>query len=165
MVLYCGVDPLHIYCEILSETEYGTGSNFNTMNFSQNHFGTTICVNAGDKTNLPAGVNWDIWFNIGSDFGGVHVRGVLEISTKTMVFADEGVENISEVNVRIFVTSIDTAMLVIEFNGASNSLGQGEARGLGDVITQFSPFFGGDVLGSQRVGGLDFGEWCHGSKR
>ena len=116
-------------------------------------------------TNLPAGVNWDIGFNVGGDFGGIHVRGVLEISTKTMVFADEGVENISEVNVRIFVTSIDTAMLVIEFNGASNSLGQGEARGLGDVITQFSPFFGGDVLGSQRVGGLDFGEWCHGSKR
>jgi len=109
-----------------------------------------------------AGVNWDIGFNVGGDFGGIHVRGVLEISTKTMVFADEGVENISEVNVRIFVTSIDTAMLVIEFNGASNSLGQGEARGLGDVITQFSPFFGGDVLGSQRVGGLDFGEWCHG---
>jgi len=131
---------------------------------------TLLLGDAGGKTESldgtadtdSAGVNWDIGFNVGGDFGGIHVRGVLKISTKTMVFADEGVENISEVNVRIFVTSIDTAMLVIEFNGASNSLGQGEARGLGDVVSQFSPFFGGDVLGSQRVGGLDFGEWCHG---
>ena len=82
-----------------------------------------------------------------------------------MVFTDKRIKDISEVNVRILITSIDTAMLVVEFNGTSNGLGQGEARGLGDVITQFSPFFGGDVLGSQRVGGLDFGEWCHGSKR
>ena len=138
----------------------------NPLDLSHEYFDMVLYTNAKYKmTNLPAGVNWDIGFNVGGDFGGIHVRGVLEISTKTMVFADEGVENISEVNVRIFVTSIDTAMLVIEFNGASNSLGQGEARGLGDVITQFSPFFGGDVLGSQRVGGLDFGEWCHGSKR
>jgi len=144
----------------LGESVLHEGLNINTL----------LLGDAGGKTESldgtadtdSAGVNWDIGFNVGGDFGGIHVRGVLEISTKTMVFADEGVENISEVNVRIFVTSIDTAMLVIEFNGASNSLGQGEARGLGDVITQFSPFFGGDVLGSQRVGGLDFGEWCHG---
>jgi len=144
----------------LGESVLHEGLNINTL----------LLGDAGGKTESldgtadtdSAGVNWDIGFNVGGDFGGIHVRGVLEISTKTMVFADEGVENISEVNVRIFVTSIDTAMLVIEFNGASNSLGQGEARGLGDVVSQFSPFFGGDVLGSQRVGGLDFGEWCHG---
>jgi len=144
----------------LGESVLHEGLNINTL----------LLGDAGGKTESldgtadtdSAGVNWDIGFNVGGDFGGIHVRGVLEISTKTMVFADEGVENISEVNVRIFVTSIDTAMLVIEFNGASNSLGQGEARGLGDVITQFSPFFGGDVLGSQRVSRLDFGEWCHG---
>merc|ERR1712156_1047326 len=144
----------------LGESVFHEGLNINTL----------LLGDAGRKTKSldgttdtdSAGVNWDIRFNVSGDFGGIHVRGVLEISTKTMVFADEGVENISEVNVRIFVTSIDTAMLVIEFNGASNSLGQGEARGLGDVVSQFSPFFGGDVFGSQRVGGLDFGEWCHG---
>jgi len=144
----------------LGESVLHEGLNINTLLLGDSGGKTESLDGTADTDS--AGVNWDIGFNVGGDFGGIHVRGVLEISTKTMVFADEGVENISEVKVRIFVTSIDTAMLVIEFNGASNSLGQGEARGLGDVITQFSPFFGGDVLGSQRVSRLDFGEWCHG---
>ena len=132
------------------------------IDFSKNHFDITICVNAGDKTNLPAGVNWDIGFNVGGDFGGIHVRGVLEISTKTMVFTDEWVKNISEVNVRIFVTSIDTAMLVVELNCAGNSLGQSELRGLGNNFVELVPFVFSHVLGNQGVLGLDFGERSHG---
>jgi len=109
-----------------------------------------------------AGVNWDIGFNVGGDFGGIHVRGVLEVSSKTMVLTDEGIKDISEVNVGILITSIDTAMLVVEFNGTSDGLGQGETRGCGNMVSQFCPFFGGDVLGSQGVSRFDFGEWSHG---
>merc|ERR1719168_175336 len=53
-----------------------------------------------------AGVNWDIGFNVGCDFGGIHVRCVFEVTSKTMVLANEGVKNIGEVNVRILITSI-----------------------------------------------------------
>ena len=111
----------------------------------------------------PARVNGDIGFNVGGDFGGIHVRGVLEVSSKTMVLTDEGIKDISEVNVGILITSIDTAMLVVEFNGTSDGLGQGETRGCGNMVSQFCPFFGGDVLGSQGVSRFDFGEWSHGS--
>ena len=107
-------------------------------------------------------MNGNIWFNVGSDFAGIHVRGVLEISTKTMVFANEGIENISEINVRILITSIDTAMLVVELNCAGNSLGQGELRGLGNNFVELVPFVFSHVLGNQGVLGLDFGERSHG---
>ena len=110
-------------------------------------------------------MNGDLGVNIGGDLGGIHVRGVLEVTSKTVVLANEGIENISEIDVRIFITSIDTAMLVVEVNSASDGLGQSEAGGGSHMVTQFSPFFGGDVLGSQRVSGLDIREWCHGSKR
>jgi len=131
---------------------------------------TLLFGDAGGKTESLDGaadtdsarVNGDIGFNVGGDFGGVHVRGVLEVSSKTMVLTDEGIKNISEVNIRILITSIDTAMLVVELNGTSDSLGQGETRGCGNMVAQFCPFFGGDVLGSQGVSRFDFGEWSHG---
>merc|ERR1719193_444648 len=50
-------------------------------------------------------------------------------------------------------------MLVVEVNSASNSLGQSEARGLGHMVSQFCPLFGGDVFGGQGVFRSDFGEW------
>jgi len=131
---------------------------------------TLILGDSGGKTESLDGaadtdsarVNGDIGFNVGGDFGGVHVRGVLEVSSKTMVLTDEGIEDISEVKIRILITSIDTAMLVVELNGTSDSLGQGETRGCGNMVAQFCPFFGGDVLGSQGVSRFDFGEWSHG---
>merc|ERR1712156_57785 len=144
----------------LSKSILHEGLNINTLLFGDAR-GKTKSLDGTANTD-SAGVNGNIWFNVGSDFAGIHVRGVLEISTKTMIFTNEGVENISEVNVRILITSIDTAMLVVEFNGTSDSLGQGEARGLGDMVTQLCPFFGGDVLGSQGVSRFDFGEWSHG---
>merc|ERR1712156_1200368 len=144
----------------LSKSILHEGLNINTLLFGDAR-GKTKSLDGTANTD-SAGVNGNIWFNIGSDFAGIHVRGVLEISTKTMVFTNEGVKNISKINVRILITSIDTAMLIVKFNSTSNSLCQGEARGLGDMITQFCPFFSSNVLGSQRVGGLDFREWSHG---
>ena len=78
-----------------------------------------------------------------------------------MVFTDKRIKDISEVNVRILITSIDTAMLVVEFNGTSNGLGQGEARGLGDNVAKLSPFGLSNVFSYQGVLGFDFWERCH----
>ena len=115
-------------------------------------------------SNSPARVNGDLGVNVGGDLGGIHVRGVLEVSGETVVLHDEGIENISEIDVRIFITSIDTAMLVVEFNSASNGLGQSEAGGGGHMVTQFSPLFSGGVLGGQGVSRSDLWEGSHGSE-
>ena len=55
-------------------------------------------------------------------------------------------------------------MLVVEINGTSDSLSQGEARGLGDMVSKFSPFGFGNVGSYQRVFGSDFWERCHAEK-
>jgi len=131
---------------------------------------TLLFGDAGGKTeSLDGAADTDsarvdryISLNIASDLGGVHVRGVLKVRRESMVLADEGVEDISEVNIGVLITSIDTAMLVVEFNGAGNSLGQGELRGLGDNLVELVPFVFSHVLGNQGVLGLDFGERSHG---
>jgi len=145
--------------------QFGEGVLHESLNID-----TLLLGDAGGKTESldaatdadPAGVDGDISLNIASDLGGVHVGGVLEVGSKTMVLADEGIEDISEVNIGVLITSVDTAMLVVELNCASNGLGQGEARGLGDNVTELGPLFFSDVLGNQGVLGLDFGERSHG---
>ena len=52
-----------------------------------------------------------------------------------------------------------TAVLVVELNGTGASLGNGEATGLGLDVLDFVPSLLGDVLGHQRVGRLDGGEF------
>jgi len=116
----------------------------------------------GSANTDPARVNGHIRLNVASDLAGVHVRGVLEVSSEAMILADEGVENIGEVNVGVLVTSVDAAMLVVEVDGASNGLGQGEAGGLGGDATELVPLFLGHMLGNQRVLGLDVRESGHG---
>ena len=110
---------------------------------------------------IPSRVNGHIGFNVASDLAAVHVRLVGKTSREAMVFADEGVEDISEVGVRILITGIDTTMLVVEVNGASNGLGQGETGSLGGDSGEFVPFFLGHVFGDKGVFGFDFGEGCH----
>jgi len=130
---------------------------------------TLLLGDSGGKTKAldgasnadPARVNGNIGLDVAGDFAGVHVGGVLEVSGKAMVFADEGVEDISKVDVGVLVTSIDTTVLVVELNGASNGLGQGELGSLGDDATQFIPLLLGDVFSHQRVLGFDVGE-CSG---
>jgi hypothetical protein len=43
----------------------------------------------------------------------VHVGGVLEVGRQSMVLANEGVKDFSEVNVGVLITSVDTAVLNI----------------------------------------------------
>merc|ERR1719236_325437 len=108
----------------------------------------------------PDGVDRDLRVDVAVDLGGVHVGNVLEVSWEAVVLADEGVEDISEVNVGVLVTGIDTAVLVVELNSAGNGLGKGEARGLGDNATELVPLLLCHVLGNQAVGGLDVGEFA-----
>jgi len=130
---------------------------------------TLLLGDSGGKTKAldgasnadPARVNGNIGLDVAGDFAGVHVGGVLEVSTEAMVFADERVEDISKVDVGVLVTSIDAAVLVVELNGASNGLGQGELGSLGDDATQFIPLLLGDVFSHQRVLGFDVGECGH----
>merc|ERR1712110_759879 len=93
--------------------------------------GQTESLDGSSNTDSD-GVNWDIIGNVSLDFVDVHVGNMFESSGETVVFADEWVKYISKVNVRIFITSVDTAMLVVEFNSDGNSFGQSESRGLGD---------------------------------
>merc|ERR1711973_706100 len=86
------------------------------------------------------------------------VDSVLGISGDTMVLLNQRVKDNSEVLVRVPVTSVDAAVLVIELNSAGNSLGKGESTGLGLDSLQLVPFVLSDVLGHQGVGRLDIGE-------
>merc|ERR1719179_123593 len=143
----------------LSESSLHEVFNSNTL-FLGDSGGKTKSLDGSSNTNSDR-VNWDIIGNVSLDLLDIHVGDMFESSGKSVVFADEWVKDISEVNVGIFITSVHTAMLVVEFNSAGNSLGQCESRGLGDNSGEFVPFFLGDVLGNQRVLRLDIWEFCH----
>jgi len=133
--------------------------NTNTL-FLGNSGGKAESLDGAADTD-PDGVDWDFGVDVSVDLGGVHVGDMLEVSGESVVLADQRVEDIGEVNVGVLVSGVDAAVLVVELNSASNGLGQGEARGLGDDSSELVPFLLGDVLGSQRVGGLDVGELGH----
>ena len=111
--------------------------------------------------NLPDRVDWDIISNVSLDFLDIHIGNMFESSGETVVFADEGVKDFSKVEVGIFITSIHTAMLVIEVYCTCNGLSQSETRCLGDNSREFIPSFFGDMLCDQGVLGLDVWEFCH----
>merc|ERR1712088_1033993 len=69
-----------------------------------------------------------------------------------------GVEDGGKVLVRVPVTSVDAAVLVVELNSASDGLDEGEAGGLGLDSLELLPLVLGDVLGNKGVLGLDGGE-------
>jgi len=119
--------------------------------------GKTVALDGATDAD-PGRVDGNIGFDVAGDFARVHVGGVLEVGGKAMVFADEGVEDISKVDVGVLVTSIDTTVLVVELNGASNGLGQGELGSLGHDASQLVPLLLGDVLSHQRVLGFDVRE-------
>jgi hypothetical protein len=110
----------------------------------------------------PDGVNGDLGVDVSVDLVHVHVGGVLEVSGQSVVLADEGVEDVSEVDVRVFISGVDAAVLVVELDSAGDGLGQGELRSLADNTAQLVPFLFGDMLGDQAVLRLDIWEFCHG---
>merc|ERR1711981_583622 len=133
--------------------------NSNTL-FLGDSRGQTESLDGSSDTNSDR-VNWDIRANVSLDFFNVHVGDMFEASGKAMIFADEWVKDLSKVKIGVFVTSIDTAMLVIEFYCNSNSLCQSESGGLCDNSAEFVPFLFGDMLGNQGVLRFDFWEFCH----
>ena len=76
-----------------------------------------------------------------------------------MVLLDQGVEHRGKVLVGVPVTSVDTAVLVVELDGTGAGLGDGEVAGLGLDVLHLVPPLLGDVLGDQGVLGLDVGEF------
>merc|ERR1719427_1013220 len=76
-----------------------------------------------------------------------------------MVLLNDGIKHFSEVLVRVTITSVDTAVLVVELHSTCDCLGQCELGRLGGVGGEFVPYFLGDVLGDQTVLRLDFREW------
>merc|ERR1719317_158194 len=112
----------------------------------------------GTANTDPARMNGSIRDNIALDLAGIHVGSVLGRGADSVVFADEGVEDGSKVLVRVPVTSVDAAVLVVELNGASDGLDEGEAGGLSLDSLELLPLVLGDVLGNEGVLGLDGGE-------
>jgi len=120
--------------------------------------GKTKSINVTADTD-PGGVDGHLSGNVAIDLGGVHVAGVLGISGDAVVLLDQGVEHDGKVLVGVPVAGVDTAVLVVELNGASAGLGKGEATGLGLNGLELVPLLLGDVLGHKGVGRLDGGEF------
>jgi len=116
--------------------------------------GKTEAVNAAANAD-PDGVDRDFRVDVALDLLNFHVGGVDSIGGDTVVFLDDGIEDILEILVGIPVTSIDTAVLVIELDSAGDGLSEGEARSGGLVVSKLLPPFLGDVLGHQGVLALD----------
>merc|ERR1711929_4262 len=119
--------------------------------------GETESIDVTSNTDT-GGVDGNLGVDVAIDLGGVHVRGVLSVGRDAMVLLNQGVEDDGKVLVGVPVTSIDTAVLVVELDGAGAGLGQGEATGLGLDVLELVPLLLGDVLGHEGVGGLDFRE-------
>ena len=78
-------------------------------------------IDAASNTDA-SGLDRSIRVDVAIDLGGIHVRSMLEVISQAMVFSDDRIEDIGKVDIRIGITSIDTTMLVIKLNSASNGL-------------------------------------------
>merc|ERR1719220_501800 len=105
-----------------------------------------------------AGVDGNIFIDITPNFAGIHVGSVLGRGADSVVLTDERVEDRGKVLVGVPVTGVDSTVLVVELNSASDGLDKGESRCLGLDSLQLLPLVLGDVLGNKGVLGLDGGE-------
>merc|ERR1719336_3024085 len=127
---------------------------------------TLLLGDSGGKTEAidetantdSARVDGNIFVDVALNLAGIHVGSVLGRGADSVVFADERVEDGSKVLVRVPVTGVDAAVLVVELNSASDGLDEGEAGGLGLDSLELLPLVLGDVLGNEGVLGLDGGE-------
>ena len=83
--------------------------------------GQSKAIDAASNTDT-SGLDRSVGVDVAIDLGCIHVRSMLEVISQAMVFSDDGVEDIGKVDIRIGITSIDTTMLVIKLNSASNGL-------------------------------------------
>merc|ERR1719167_220489 len=120
----------------------------------------TESVDAAANTD-PGGFDWCLFVDVTLNLGHVHVRRVAEVFWESMVLCDDRIEDILEHLVRVLVSSIDAAVLVIELDGAGDGLCQSESGGAGLQLTELVPFLLCHMLGDQTVRGLDGGEFRH----
>merc|ERR1719490_352927 len=112
----------------------------------------------GTANTDSARVDRDILIDVALNLADIHVRGVLGRWADSVVLTDERVKDGGEVLVGVPVSGVDTAVLVVELNGASDGLDEGESGSLGLDSLELLPLVLGDELGNQRVLGLDGGE-------
>ena len=67
-------------------------------------------------------MNGSSGINVALDFIGIHVRSVFEVLGEAMVLLNDGVKDICEILVGISITSVNTAMLIVEFHSTSDGL-------------------------------------------
>ena len=53
---------------------------------------------------------------------------MLGVSADSMVLLDQGIEDLGEILVRVLVSSVDAAVLVVKLDSTSDGLGEGEPR-------------------------------------
>ena len=81
---------------------------------NQPHVAQILFCAAFEMRKLPDGVDWDFSCDISLDLGGVHVRGVLEVSWESVVLTDERVEDFGKVNVGVLISSIHATVLRVK---------------------------------------------------
>jgi len=96
-------------------------------------------------------VNWGIGVDFPNNLRSIHVRSVLEVGGKSVILTDNGIENILKVDVRVFISCVNTTVLVAELHSTCNGLSECESRGLGLDSAQLLPLLLGHVLGNQAV--------------
>ena len=87
--------------------------------------GETESINATTNTDT-GGVDWSSGINVSSDLVNIHVRSVLGIRADSMIVLDESIEDPGEVLVAMAISSVDTAVLIVEYKSICNSLDEGE---------------------------------------
>merc|ERR1712012_1352605 len=118
--------------------------------------GQTEAIDGTANTDSARG-DGDIRVDIALNLADVHVRGVSCRGTDSVVLLDQGVKDWGEVLVRIPVTSVDAAVLVVELDCAGNGLGKSESGGLGGDVLQLVPLVFSDVLGNKGMLGSNEG--------
>jgi len=119
-----------IVCSLKVSLEVGKGLLHERLDaltlFLGNSRGKSKSIN-GTSDSDTARMNWNIAGNVTLDLGAVHVRSVSGRREDSMVLLDDGVKNNGKVLVRVPVTSVDTAVLVVEFNGDSDGFVESES--------------------------------------
>ena len=121
--------------------------------------GQTEAIN-GTSDPDTSGVDGHLGVDVALDLVDVHVGGVLGVGRDAMVLLDDGIKDLRKVLVRVPVSGVDAAVLVVELDGTLTARLEGASRGGGGDVLQFVPLLLGHVLGDQGVGGQDGGEFA-----
>ena len=105
-----------------------------------------------DPDGLDAGVGIDAFV----DLGEVHVALMDGCGGDVVVIIDDGIEHVTELNVRVPITGVYAAMLVLELNGTGDGFGESELRGSRTYLVQLLPGGLCEVFSNQTVLRLDF---------